>query len=124
MTLDFKETHYSIWNMQMWHALNTNTDKYTHTRMHTQSKKHISGTAFPAETGTTQLAVPSLLCFAPCIYQSETNGLLALSHFNEPWGAAGGTFIGAVLLQFAATSLCTHEHEERDRGTQQHTWTS
>lgn len=100
----------------------TQTPANIHTRTHNlKNTSPASGTAFPAETETTQLAVPSLLCFAPCIYHSETNGLLALSHFNEPWGAAGGTFISAVLLQFTATCVMyTRARRKRQRGTTAH----
>lgn len=94
------------------------TGRQTHTHTHhiTKNTSHLPH-CVPAETETTQLAVPSLcLC---CVFTTQRQMVSwHRSTLMSLGGSAGSTFISAVLFQFTTTSRCTHMHtKKRQRGT-------
>lgn len=92
------------------------THTHTHTHHITKNTSHLPH-CVPAETETTQLAVPSLcLC---CVFTTQRQMVSwHRSTLMSLGGSAGSTFISAVLFQFTTTSRCTHMHtKKRQRGT-------
>lgn len=80
-TLDSNEAHYRV---EKNYKATTWVQECKHSQTNTRTSHPLHCVSIP-EKFTTQLAVPSLLP-SLCIYHSETNGLLAQWHFNEPWG--------------------------------------
>lgn len=109
---------YTFWLLTSMQEFSSARQTHTHTHTHhiTKNTSHLPH-CVPAETETTQLAVPSL-CFC-CVFTTQRQMVSwHRSTLMSLGGSAGSTFISAVLFQFTTTSRCTHMHtKKRQRGT-------
>lgn len=52
----------------------------------------------------------------PCVYHSETNGLLAAAVFNEPWGGGGRIYQHSFITIYRHLHACARSrHGERKK---------
>lgn len=116
MTLDSNKAPNSVGKIRKWECVCARTS--THTHRHTACKKTppTSCTASTAETETTQVAVPSLVCLC-CVFTTQRQMVSwHCSTLMSLGGSAGSTFISTVLFEFTATFQCTCMHTKRQRG--------
>lgn len=90
--------------------MNTKTVKHTHKTPPT------SCTASPASRDRDHTARCAITPLPPlCIHHSETNGLLALEHFNEPRGSAGAHLSAQFYFNSPPpTNVHTSTHKETE----------
>ena len=92
---------------------------HTHTHTHNVLKKNEQENPHLLHCTETDHTVCRAITPLPllCIYHPETNGLLALQHFNEPWGVCRKHIYQHSFISIHHhLPMHTHAHKKRDRG--------